>query len=261
MSKQSIYNHLRAAGLPRFAVLALQANFAGESDNESCRLQGDFNSDRGPSRDYAQRVDAGLISDLVFATDAKGWGLAQWTYRPRKRALLDFCRYRCASIADEATQCDFVLFELAHDFPDLYAFLLRATPSDFYTAVERICREYENPEVKNIEDRYKWGKQLERELTEEPVSAADTAGPPADATESDEPTDPFWPPRMLCVGMVGADVMALQGLLMARGYNCEGASGIFDTRTHNMVMAFQAESGLKADGVAGPKTWTALLSR
>ena len=151
MSKQSIYNHLRAAGLPRFAVLALQANFTGESDNESCRLQGDFNSDRGPSRDYAQRVDAGLISDLVFATDAKGWGLAQWTYRPRKRALLDFCRYRGASIADEATQCDFVLFELAHDFPDLYAFLLRATPSDFYTAVERICREYENPEVKNIE--------------------------------------------------------------------------------------------------------------
>jgi peptidoglycan hydrolase-like protein with peptidoglycan-binding domain len=68
----------------------------------------------------------------------------------------------------------------------------------------------------------------------------------------------FWPPRMLCQGMNGADVQLLQSALMCHGYNCGGTSGIFDVRTHNMVLAFQTEHELDVDGIAGPKTFKAL---
>ena len=83
---------------------------------------------------------------------------------------------------------------------------------------------------------------------------------PEEPTTPDDPDSPFWPPRQLCSGMNGADVMALQALLIARGYHTGGVTGIFATRTHNTVMAFQAESGLVPDGIAGRKTWAALLS-
>lgn len=85
-------------------------------------------------------------------------------------------------------------------------------------------------------------------------SAADAA--PSPQEEGSEET--FWPPRMLCVGMDGPDVMALQGLLYAHGYNPGTCSGVFDSRTRAMVMAFQAENGLDPDGIAGPKTWAAI---
>ena len=62
---------------------------------------------------------------------------------------------------------------------------------------------------------------------------------------------------MLCEGMVGADVAALQGLLLAHGCNVP-LSGEFDNKTKAMVMAFQGENGLATDGIAGPKTFRAL---
>ena len=73
----------------------------------------------------------------------------------------------------------------------------------------------------------------------------------------DTPTTPYWKPRMLCEGMLGADVSVLQALLQAHGYQTE-ITGIFDNRTKAMVLAFQGENGLATDGIAGPKTFRAL---
>ena len=60
-------------------------NWACESNNESCRVQGDFTADRRKSKEYAANVDSGIIEN--WATDGKGFGLAQWTYPQRKRTL------------------------------------------------------------------------------------------------------------------------------------------------------------------------------
>ena len=80
---------------------------------------------------------------------------------------------------------------------------------------------------------------------------------PAPEPAEDTPTTPFWPPRVVCFGMVGSDVAVLQALLTAHGHAAE-ATGIFDNKTKSAALSFQAENGLDADGIAGPKTFRAL---
>lgn len=60
-------------------------------------------------------------------------------------------------------------------------------------------------------------------------------------------------------GDISAATAALQGALTHLGYNTTWIDGEFGTRTHNMLMGFQAEHGLKVDGIAGAETWAALL--
>lgn len=63
----------------------------------------------------------------------------------------------------------------------------------------------------------------------------------------------------ISAGDASAATAALQAALQYRGYNPKWIDGDFGTRTHNMLMAFQAENGLTPDGIAGAETWTALL--
>ena len=65
-------------------------------------------------------------------------------------------------------------------------------------------------------------------------------------------------PPTLRVGDRGEDVVRLQEGLQARGYAID-ADGVYGAKTKAAVKAFQAERGLKADGVCGPLTWTLLL--
>ena len=94
----------------------------------------------------------------------------------------------------------------------------------------------------------------------------DTAADPScgdDACDVDVPHEElpaYWPPRQLKKGMKGGDVSVLQAILLARGYDCGTIDGDFGNKTNNMVLAFQGESGLTTDGIAGPATWKALVS-
>lgn len=59
-------------------------------------------------------------------------------------------------------------------------------------------------------------------------------------------------------GNTGPSVAMLQAALKHHGHDPKGIDGDFGTRTHNMLMAFQAEHSLDADGVCGPATWPEL---
>ncbi|MFF2731990.1 peptidoglycan-binding protein [Streptomyces sp. NPDC058008] len=61
-------------------------------------------------------------------------------------------------------------------------------------------------------------------------------------------------------GSTGAQVKALQTLLDQQGYEAGAVDGVFGSATGSAVTAFQTARGLGADGIVGPKTWTALLS-
>ena len=76
-------------------------------------------------------------------------------------------------------------------------------------------------------------------------------------------TTQFWPPRMLCKGMLGKDVTLLQSVLDCRGYNCI-TDGIFGKSLEAKVIQFQKSAFQKNpaewDGIVGPKTWGKLLN-
>lgn len=67
--------------------------------------------------------------------------------------------------------------------------------------------------------------------------------------------------RLLKKGMSGADVKALQELLIQLGYNLSkyGADGQFGSETLKAVIAFQTDEGLKSDGLYGDLTHAALM--
>ena len=56
-----------------------------------------------------------------------------------------------------------------------------------------------------------------------------------------------------------AVVKPLQKYLNAQGFACGTADGIFGTKSHNAVVAFQKKYKLSADGIVGKNTWNKLL--
>ena len=249
MSKQDIYQTLIQSGMTREAALGMMGNMMCESGLEANRVQGDFSSFRTVSKAYTQRVTNGSMSRDQFAKDALGYGLVQWTYYSRKYALYDFWKQSGKALDDAEMQTKFAVAELKQDYHALWQTLI--TCNDLYTCTKLICEQYERPAHNNIDQRFTAAVSLKAELSsvedktpEKPSSTYDT----------------YWPPRMICQGMSGPDVSVLQALLTAHGLECE-ITGIFDTKTHNMTIAYQSKNGLAQDGIAGPKTWGKLLER
>ena len=246
------YVVLKSGGLTEDAVWAVMGNLNCESNLEPCRVQGDFQTGYPASRSYAEAVDSGVKSKETFATDAKGWGLAQWTYPSRKRALWEYAKAKGKSIADLELQLAFLLKELKEDFASLYRFLQSTT--NMYEATDRFCREFENPAVKNVTVRYNSAKWLRENAV---VNTAPTETHQEEAAPAEDGTQ--WPPRMICIGMKGLDVTLLQALLTLRGYRC-AVSGEFTKETDRKLRQFQADSNdLMIDGIAGPLSWREIL--
>lgn len=251
MSRQTIYERLRKAGCTPTGALALMGNWECESNCEPCRVQGDFQSDRLKSQNYASRIDNGRVSDEEWCRDGKGWGLAMWTFWSRKRDLLTFCRRNSISVANEEAQVDFAVNELKTAYKALWADLTTCGEEDLYKMVELVCKQYERPAYNNVQERANAAVAIRNELQGKAVESIDNSV----ATGID---DKFWPPRMLCNGMNGTDVEVLQALLRAHGYTLSGSAGVFGVSTDKAVRKFQQDRGLAVDGIAGPNTWAAI---
>jgi peptidoglycan hydrolase-like protein with peptidoglycan-binding domain len=91
---------------------------------------------------------------------------------------------------------------------------------------------------------------------EQPIQTP-TNPTPAPVTPAPGPTAP----RVLSQGMKGEDVKAWQRQLIADGYTHLAADGIFGPLTVEATKTWQAERGLKADGIVGPATRAAIGSK
>ena len=159
MGKREIYNRLIGHGLTHVGACAMGGNIQAESGNRSNNVE-----DRSGMSDaqYTAMVDAGGYD---FATDNGkhyGYGLCQWTLKSRKVELLQYAKNHGVSVADEDMQVDFAVHELKRDFGGLYKFL--CSTDDMYTATDRICREFENPAVKNTAKRYEFAQEWDKEF-------------------------------------------------------------------------------------------------
>lgn len=87
--------------------------------------------------------------------------------------------------------------------------------------------------------------------------AAEPTPPPGERPEVDQPLVLIGDDA-LGLGDTGPAVLALQELLQAAGYPPGPLNGIYEEPTRRAVAAFQTDTGLPPDGIAGPQTLAAL---
>ena len=244
--QQIIYNRLRHHGITQAGALGILGNFDCESNCEPFRLQGDFSPYRTASKAYVQGVTSGSISRDTFCRDAKGFGIYQLTYWTRKQGYYDFWKASGKALDSAELQVDYAVKEMQSDYPQLFAFLKQTT--DVFTAVSRVCREFERPAVNNIDARFAAAKRIQYEINLDGGGGEDP-DPQEDHSLQLRTVD------RNCEGF--NEILLLKGLLLCRNFDFEKIS----EDLWAVVKQFQAENGLMADGIVGPKTWAALLER
>ena len=255
---QTIYNLLRGYGLSEAGALGMLGNWECESGCEPYRVQGDYQASRAISKAYVNAIVSGVSDKERFATDQKGFGLAQWTYPQRKRNLWNFAYGAMKPIDSCPMQVDFAMLELRNEYQSLLAFL--KTTNDIFSACDRICREYERPAVNNVDARYQAALRIRREI--DLSGSAEPVPEPSKPEEPDEePKLETWPPRTIdehCSGW--AEVWLLQALLKCHGLNVL-VDGIFGDALTHKVKQFQSKNGLDPDGAVGNMSWSKLMER
>lgn len=251
MTEIEIYGQCLKLGMTPAGAAGATANILAESAGRSDNLQDCFNNSFGVSdAEYVRQVDSGVRSFI----DSAGFGYAQWTANSRKAALLSYAQGHGKSIADSDMQFQFMAREMRQSYSFVWNRLISS--NDPYDCGYVMCKFYEIPANTEAQAQYR-GNQArgiyDRCSGMTPVEPDDGGAAPVAET--------FWPPRMICRGMNGADVTVLQALLVARGYTVTAVNGIFDESTDKACRRFQSDSGLAVDGIAGPNTWTAILRR
>lgn len=251
MTEIEIYAQCLKLGMTPAGAAGATANILAESAGRSDNLQDCYNSSLGVSdAEYVRQVDAGTRN----FRDNAGFGYCQWTANSRKAALKSYLDGHGKSIADSDGQFQFMAREMRASYTYVWSTLTHT--ADPYEAGYVMCKFYEIPADTERQAQYR-GNQA-RAIYER--CSGTTPVDPDDGKDYPE-TESFWPPRMICKGMNGADVTVLQALLVARDYTVNAVNGVFDDSTDKATRRFQSDSGLAVDGIAGPNTWTAILRR
>lgn len=109
--EKQIWDFLTGKGLNAFAVAGIMGNLKAESNLDPQNLQNVYENKLGLSdAEYTTKTDNG--SYLNFVHDSAGYGLAQWTFWSRKKALLEYARSTGRSIGNLTMQLEFLWKEL-----------------------------------------------------------------------------------------------------------------------------------------------------
>ncbi len=125
-----------------FGVSGLLANLYSESGLVPINLQNTYNTKLGMTdAEYTAAVDDG--SYTAFSSDSAGYGLAQWTYSTRKKALKEYADGQKASIGNAAMQAAYVYKELSESYASVLKALKNATSC--LEASNAVLTGYEKP--------------------------------------------------------------------------------------------------------------------
>lgn len=139
---EKIWNSLSSWIGNDYGVAGLMGNLFAESALIANNLQNTFEKSLGLNdTQYTAKVDDGSYTN--FVKDSAGYGLAQWTFWSRKKALLDFADSKKASIGNLDMQLEFLKKEIAESYASMLNTLKSAkSVTEASTAVLTI---YEKP--------------------------------------------------------------------------------------------------------------------
>ena len=130
-NEQKIWNYLMAHFNNKYGVAGLMGNIKAESALSPINLQDSFEPKLGFSdQSYTDAVDSGRYTNFIH--DSAGYGLAQWTFWSRKRALYEFAKKKKKSIGDLEMQLEFLVEELK-GYTEVYNAIKNGTEARFPT--------------------------------------------------------------------------------------------------------------------------------
>lgn len=234
--KIKVYQYLVSKGYSPVGASAIIGNLIAESNCDPHNVEDRcyFSDD-----EYTNRVDAGTYSEYIFVNDSFGYGLAQWTFFTRKRKLYDLCKSKGVSISDLDTQCEFLVFELQHNYLNL-SNALKNPAGNLYDLTARFMCEFENPLNQSdsaIRSRVFLAQGVYDELS----------------NTTFHPDGPCLPELRSCDWHCTnfPEYKIVEAFLYwFFGYN----DSAFDF--DDDVRLFQSHYGLSPDGVVGPLTWS-----
>ena len=134
-----IYDKLIEEGCTKEGAAGLLGNLSCESGLKSVIYENSKKREIGMSdQEYVNNVNSGKYKN--FINDRAGFGLAQWTSRDRKLALLNHCR---GDIGNIEKQLDFLIDELKTKYPRVWRSL--TTSKDVKTCSDKVVMEFERP--------------------------------------------------------------------------------------------------------------------
>lgn len=143
--EQIIWDYLFERIGNEFGVAGLMGNLQAESGLYPDRVQGD-NPYSQYSVNYTADVDSGVISEYDFVNNGPnggGYGLAQWTYPPRKQALYNRWKTGYPSIGCIDLALEHLWTELQYQYPSVLGTLMTAT--SIREASDVVLHDFESP--------------------------------------------------------------------------------------------------------------------
>lgn len=189
-SEKTIWNFLTGKGLNDFAAAGIMGNLYAESGLRPNNLQNSSEKKLNMTDlDYTAAVDSG--SYTKFSSDAAGYGLAQWTYSTRKKALLDFAKAAKKSIGDLNMQLDFFWKEI-QGYSAVMSVLKKA--SSVLEASNAVLTGYEKPADQGASvqaKRAEYGQAYYNKYASKKASAAQKQTAAAVSKEKVDPAQSF----------------------------------------------------------------------
>ena len=141
-NEKTVWNYLYDKLGNACGVAGFMGNLKAESGIASAVLQRSYEKKLNiSSEEYTRLVDGGNYPD--FVNDKAGYGLAQWTFWSRKKALLEFAKVSGKSVGDLFMQLDFMWRELTEGYPAVMVVLKEA--GTIREASDAVLLWYERP--------------------------------------------------------------------------------------------------------------------
>lgn len=141
-NEEIIWNFLLGKIGNEYGVAGMMGNLYAESGLRPDNLQNTYEKRLGyTDASYTAAVDNGTYKK--FGTDSAGYGLAQWTYHTRKKALLAFAQSKKKSVGDLGMQLEFLYEELSESYKGVFADLKSA--KTILAASNSVLMKFERP--------------------------------------------------------------------------------------------------------------------
>lgn len=139
--EKTIWGFLKGKGLNDFAVAGIMGNLYAESGLRSDNLENVGNNKlKLTDEQYTDQIDAGQRNFI----DGHGYGLAQWTYSTRKKAMLNYAKSTEKTICDLTMQLEFLWKELSNSGYKAVMTVLKVATS-VRSASDIFMEKFENP--------------------------------------------------------------------------------------------------------------------